>query len=194
MEEADRSSFAVCIQGAAGASGRDRGQAMTTEPRSALTMFGAHDHGQACGPSRCYPAAVLLACRRQTYWITPNAPTAKACPVTNATPSRVGVTRPLTTKSALATVQAALMPMIAFTAFTGAASRAATKATKITYGISTSPASRINATGRPSQASRESAPATSNAAVAPLAAASARRATRRRRDIGTALVTTTSFG
>src|SRR5262245_59095225 len=64
-------------------------------------------------------------------------------------PSRVGVTQPLTSRSELAAVQAALMPIMAFTALTGTAGREATKATKVTYGISTIPASRIIATDSP---------------------------------------------
>jgi hypothetical protein len=75
-----------------------------------------------------YAVAALPACRRHTYWITPNAPTAKACPSTKAKPSRVGATQPLTSRSELAAVQAALTPMIALTALTDAAGREAARA------------------------------------------------------------------
>src|SRR5262249_26332175 len=131
--------------------------------------------------------------RRQIYWIRPKAPTAKPCASTNAMPRRVGATHLLTGNSDLAAAHARLMAMTAFTAPTDTAGRDARKTTRITYGTSTSPASRISTTDRPSQLSREPAPATSNAALAPLATASASKASRSDRDIGTTLVITTSF-
>src|SRR5262245_49116970 len=149
----------------------------------------------ALRPVRCaicgYAVVMTLARRRQTYWMTPKIPTARPCASTNAMPSAVGATQPLTNNSELAAVHARLTATIVFTAPTDTVGRDAMKATTITYGIRTNPTSRISANGRPSQLSRKPAPATSDAALAPLAAASASKANRSGWDIGTALVMTT---